>query len=77
MTVLPRSGDLTTVAVDLSGRPYDIIIGRDVLQELGARVAKLRPGAAVCIVTDRNVAKHHLAAAMSSIERAGARCARV
>jgi 3-dehydroquinate synthase len=77
MTVLPRSGDLTTVAVDLSGRPYDIIIGRNVLQELGARVAKLRPGAAVCIVTDRNVAKHHLAAAMSSIERAGARCARV
>jgi 3-dehydroquinate synthase len=77
MTVLQRNGDHTTVAVDLSGRPYDIVIGRDVLQELGARIAKLRPGAAVCIVTDQNVAKHHLAAAMSSIERAGTRCARV
>lgn len=77
MTVLQRSGDHTTVAVDLSGRPYDIVIGRKVLQELGARIAKLRPGAAACIVTDQNVAKHHLAAAMSSIERAGTRCARV
>jgi 3-dehydroquinate synthase len=77
MTVLPRSGDKTTVQVDLNNRPYDIVIGRNVLHELGERVAKLRPGASAIIVTDQNVAKHHLAAAMSSIESAGARCARV
>ena len=41
-----------TVDVALGDRAYDIVIGRDVLPSLGARVAALRPGARTAIVTD-------------------------
>jgi 3-dehydroquinate synthase len=38
---------------------------------LGERVAKLRPGCKVAIITDATVAKHHLAAAEASLSAAG------
>jgi 3-dehydroquinate synthase len=47
------------------------VIGRGLLSSLGARIAALRPGAKVAIVTDDNVARHHLAAAASSLAQAG------
>ena len=50
-----------TVDVALGDRSYDIVIGRDVLPSLGARIAALRPGARTAIVTDRTVARHWLA----------------
>lgn len=77
MTVMPRPGDCTTVRVDLAGRSYDILIGRGLLAQLGARIGELRPGAAAAIVTDEQAAHHHLAAATAAIEAGGVRSARV
>ena len=57
MTAPLKHSDPITVDVALGDRAYDIVIGRDVLQSLGARVAALRPGARTAIVTDRNVAQ--------------------
>ncbi|MGE0751588.1 MAG: 3-dehydroquinate synthase [Variibacter sp.] len=77
MTIAVPAAERTTVAVDLGGRAYDIVIGRGLLQELGARVQALRPGAAAIIVTDQNVANRHLVAAMTTLEHTGIRCTRV
>ena len=44
MTAPLKHSDPITVEVALGERAYDIVIGRDVLQSLGARVAALRPG---------------------------------
>ena len=60
MTAPLKHFEPITVGVALGERAYDIVIGRDVLQSLGARVAALRPGSRVAIITDRNVAKHWL-----------------
>ena len=60
MTAPLKHSDPITVDVALGDRAYDIVIGRDVLQSLGARVAALRPGVRTAIVTDRTVAKHWL-----------------
>ena len=70
---LPRSGDPITVNVGLGERAYDIVIGRGLLATLGARIAALRPGAKVAIVTDETVAKHHLAAAEAALDGGGHR----
>src|SRR5258705_2107730 len=66
-----------TVGVALGERAYEIVIGRDVLQSLGARVAALRPGARVAIVTDRNVAKHWLEKTEASLSAAGIAASRI
>jgi 3-dehydroquinate synthase len=71
MTAPLKCTDPITVEVALGDRAYDIVIGRDVLQSLGARVAALRPGARAAIVTDRNVASHWLAATEASLGEAG------
>jgi len=60
-----------TVDVALGDRAYDIVIGRDVLHSLGARVAALRPGVRTAIVTDRTVAKHWLEPTEASLASAG------
>jgi 3-dehydroquinate synthase len=67
MTAPLRSGDPTVVDVSLGERSYDIVIGRGQLATLGARIDKLRPGAKVAIVSDENVAKHHLEAAVAAL----------
>jgi 3-dehydroquinate synthase len=77
MTVLNRPGEYTTVRVDLAGRGYDIVIGRGLLAELGSRIGTLRPGASAAIVTDEQVARHHLPATVSALEVAGLRSARI
>ncbi|MBX9824579.1 MAG: 3-dehydroquinate synthase [Xanthobacteraceae bacterium] len=71
MTVPLRTGEPITVNVALDDRAYDIVIGRGLLATLGERIAKLRPGCKVAIVTDATVAKHHLAAAEASLSAAG------
>ena len=60
MTAPLKHSASITVDVALGDRAYDIVIGRDVLPSLGARIAALRPGARTAIVTDRTVAKHWL-----------------
>jgi 3-dehydroquinate synthase len=65
------SADPITLDVALGERAYEIVIGRDVLNSLGARVAGLRPGARTAIVTDRTVAKHWLEKTEASLTQAG------
>jgi 3-dehydroquinate synthase len=71
MTAPLKHSDPITVDVALGDRAYDIIIGRDVLQSLGARVAALRPGVRTAIVTDRTVARHWLEKTQISLAAAG------
>lgn len=60
-----------TVAVPLGGRSYDVLIGPDLLTEAGRLIAG-RLGKARCgIVTDENVAGHHLAALEASLRAEG------
>src|SRR5450759_5256937 len=77
MTAPLKHSDSVTVDVALGERAYDIVIGRDVLQSLGARVAALRPGARTAIVTDRNVAKHWLEKTEASLSEAGIATSRI
>jgi 3-dehydroquinate synthase len=67
----------TIVDVALGDRAYEIVIGRGVLAELGPRIAKLRPGARVAIVTDANVARHVLPHAEASLGEAGIASSRI
>ncbi len=59
-----------TVRVKLGKRSYDIVIGDNLIADAGKRIAKLKPGTSVAIVTDSNVARHHLAALEQSLEAA-------
>ena len=59
------------VELALGERAYDIVIGRDVLRSLGARIQALRPGVRTAIITDRTVASHWLAATEASLAEAG------
>ncbi|MFT0861302.1 3-dehydroquinate synthase [Ancylobacter sp. G4_0304] len=63
--------DITRLSVGLGSRSYDIVIGPHLLEEIGARIASLRPGARVGIVTDANVAERHLATVEASLKAAG------
>lgn len=71
MTAPLRTSEPIKVEVSLAERTYDIMIGRNLLASLGARIKALRPGARTVIVTDSNVAKVHLAAAQASLQAAG------
>ena len=60
-----------TVNVPLGDRAYDVLIGPDLLAEAGRLIAG-RLGKARCgIVTDENVAKHHLASLEASLRAEG------
>ena len=71
MTVPLRAGDPIVVNVALGDRAYDIAIGRGQLATLGERIAALRAGCKVAIVTDETVAGHHLKAADAALKAAG------
>ncbi|WP_441231470.1 3-dehydroquinate synthase [Tardiphaga sp. 215_C5_N2_1] len=71
MTAPLKHSDPIIVEVALAERAYDIVIGRNVLPSLGARIARLRPGVRTAIVTDRTVAKHWLTATEASLAEAG------
>jgi 3-dehydroquinate synthase len=77
MTAPLKHSETTIVDVALGDRAYDIVIGREVLTSLGARIAALRPGVRTAIVTDRAVAGHWLAATEASLETAGIASSRI
>jgi 3-dehydroquinate synthase len=77
MTAPLKHSDSVAVDVALGDRAYDIVIGRDVLPSLGARVAALRPGARTAIVTDRNVAHYWLDKTEASLAQAGIATSRI
>jgi 3-dehydroquinate synthase len=55
-----------TVRVALEARSYDIFIAPGALDTLGARLAKLVPGARFAVITDANVERLHGAAIRSA-----------
>src|ERR1700761_2582346 len=71
MTAPLKHSDTTVVEVALGDRAYEIVIGRDELASLGARMAALRPGVRTAIVTDKTVAQHWLKATEASLASAG------
>lgn len=77
MTAPIKTTNPVTVGVALGDRAYDIIIGRDVLPSLGHRIARLRPGARVAIVTDHTVAKNWLAKTEAALADAGIASSRI
>jgi 3-dehydroquinate synthase len=77
MTAPLKHSDSVVVDVALGDRAYDIVIGRDVLGSLGARIAALRPGARTAIVTDRSAAKHWLEKAEAALAHAGVATSRI
>jgi len=77
MTAPLKHSASVTVDVALGERAYDIVIGRDLLRSLGARLKALRPGARTALVTDRNVAKYWLGQAEASLSEAGVATSRV
>ena len=77
MTVPLRLNDPIVVKVALGERSYDIVIGRGLIAALGQRIAALRSGAKIAIVSDETVAKHHLPAAVAAIEGANLEAATI
>ena len=77
MTAALRPAEPTTVNVALGNRAYDIVIGRGVAASLGLRIAALKPGARLAIVTDENVARAHLDALEAQLSAAGMTVARI
>ena len=63
-------GPLETVTVGLGARSYDILIGPDLVETAGQRIAERLPGVRVAIITDENVAGHHLETLKASLDRA-------
>jgi 3-dehydroquinate synthase len=59
------------VKVELGDRSYEILIGRDLLAELGSRCRKLKLGARCAIITDSNVAPHYGREAQGFLEASG------
>jgi len=77
MTAPLRAREPITVPVALGDRAYDIVIGRGIAATLGEAIKRLRPGARTVIVTDENVAAHHLAAAEAALAEAGVASSRI
>ncbi len=59
------------VSVNLGQRTYDIHIGENLLQEAGRYIAPLLSRPFAAIVTDENVARHHLKTLEASLAAAG------
>ena len=67
----PNSKIIEHVSVALDERSYDILIGDNLLSDLGHLIKPVITGKRVVIITDDNVAKYHLAAAENALKDAG------
>ncbi|PPC84936.1 MAG: 3-dehydroquinate synthase [Hyphomicrobium sp.] len=71
LTSSPQATASRCVGVALAERSYDVLIGHGLLNDAGALI-KQRFGAIKCgIVTDENVARHHLATLEASLKSLG------
>ena len=61
------------VKVELGDRSYDILIGRDLLSDVGMRCRKLGLGRRCAIITDSNVARHYGKETQQALEAAATR----
>ena len=71
MTTIAEPQEAQIVRVGLAERAYDIVIGHGLIAEAGQCIASAFPGMRVAIVTDKNVARQHLAALEASLGAAG------
>lgn len=60
-----------TVRVELGERGYDILIGSGLIGGAGAHLAERFSGARLAVITDTNVARHHLETFKRGAEAAG------
>ncbi len=60
-----------TIGLDLGARSYDILVGPGLLASAGAHIKPVARQNSVVIVTDANVAKHHLATLERALAEAG------
>jgi 3-dehydroquinate synthase len=67
----PKAGTVTTVPVALGPRSYDIHIGEGLIGRAGDIVKPLLRRPRTAIVTDENVADHHLEPLLDSLSGAG------
>ncbi len=63
--------DVQKIRVGLGERSYDIALGHGLLGEAGSRIAPFLNRKHVAIVTDKNVAKHHLKTLESALDAEG------
>lgn len=63
--------DAVTVPVVLGDRSYDIIIGAQLIERAGAEIVARLGKIRVAVVTDENVARHHLERLTLSLAEAG------
>ena len=66
-----------TVRVELSPRSYDVLVGADLLREVGGLLAPLLPGRSAVVVTDSVVAEIYLDTALGALREAGFACSHV
>ena len=62
---------ITEYIVELGERSYPIRIGEKLLDQAGEQLAACLPSKRVIIITDRNVAEHHLSNLKRSLDAAG------
>ncbi len=60
-----------TVPVALGDRSYDIVIGPGLLASVGKLIASVRSTRRAAIITDQNVARHHLPTVRKALASAG------
>jgi shikimate kinase/3-dehydroquinate synthase len=68
---------LEKIGVKLAGRGYDILIGDGLIEDAGGHIQRLAPGASCAIVTDENVAQHHLPTLERSLDAAQIKHAKI
>lgn len=59
------------VSVALQDRSYDILIGRGLMKDAGAEIAKRLPNAKATVITDETVAENYLAPLTESLKSVG------
>lgn len=59
------------VTVSLGDRSYDILIGRGLMADAGAEIAKRLPGAKATVITDETVAANYLVPLTESLQQVG------
>lgn len=71
MTAPPIAVPQQTIHVELGTRSYAIVIRRNLLDDLGEELMRLRCTGKVGVVTDRNLAKHYLNRVRRVVKAAG------
>ncbi len=71
MTTLGTDTSSHAIHVELGARTYTIVIRRNLVQDLGEELKRLRCAGKVGVVTDRNLAKHYLKQVTRRVKAAG------